>query len=365
VPNISRHRGDTFPIILYLTDEDTGRPFPIPGGSTFLFTVNGNASPTDASDQVFQSVGEIVNASLGSVRFPVDPAAADILGTFYHDAQMTGPTGLIRTVDHGEYVVEQDITKEGFYGPAMVWNVEGEAIGSPPTNVFDTWGEDEEVRLIPVDGKEPLTPFTKEVWAKAGNPTYYGSVYITLDVADLGINLDSGRFRFEAVLRNPGWGVDGNVSLYFHIGEDQWYPEFDDHRMLVAAVFDSGHHWTWVQPYPSWVGQDLYEHTQEWAEGFPQIGYYLYQCEVDFIAKVYKDRIVGHWAGDQGGQATPWLEFNFPYEFDNAEMAAQQIEVWVGNKNNVDEHIMLTQVWLGPITDPFPGGEVLTSNYGV
>jgi hypothetical protein len=111
--NISRSRGDTYPVALDLKDEDSGQPYAIPSGSTFLLTVSEISLPDDASEQVFQSAGEVFNASLGMVRFPISAEAADILGTFYHDIQMTSQAGLIRTVDRGQYVVKQDITKDG------------------------------------------------------------------------------------------------------------------------------------------------------------------------------------------------------------------------------------------------------------
>lgn len=102
--SITRKRGDTYPIELRL-----GKP--IPDGATFLLTVDPKKDPKSSSTNLFQLTGTILDQQKGYVEFPVSSSAADHVGDFYYDAQMTDESGLKYTVADGKYKLNQDITK--------------------------------------------------------------------------------------------------------------------------------------------------------------------------------------------------------------------------------------------------------------
>lgn len=107
---ISRFRGDTYPIRIYLKDS-TGAALPVTGCS-FLMTVNANENPDDIDDQVFQIVGVVYgDGTAGIVDFEVDAVNADHLGKFYYDVQMTDALNHQRTILKGAFRFTQDITK--------------------------------------------------------------------------------------------------------------------------------------------------------------------------------------------------------------------------------------------------------------
>ena len=105
--NITRYRADDYPE--RATIRFGGVPIDLTGCS-FLMTVNRVAKPADTSDQVFQSVGEIVvPASNGQVEFPI--AGTTDPGEYFFDMEMTDTNGKVKTFKDGEYLVLQDITK--------------------------------------------------------------------------------------------------------------------------------------------------------------------------------------------------------------------------------------------------------------
>ena len=108
--NITRTRGDTFPMQFTLKDS-SGTAIDITGFS-FLMTVDPSAAPSDATGNLFQLTGTITDAVNGVFQFPISAMQADQTpGEYFHDVQMTDAGGFIRTIVTGTFTFEQDITK--------------------------------------------------------------------------------------------------------------------------------------------------------------------------------------------------------------------------------------------------------------
>ena len=106
---IERVRGDTYPFVLSIQDA-AGAPIDVTGFS-FLLTVDPSDEPADATNNLFQLVGAIIDAANGKVQFTPTTLDADHVGEFFHDVQQTDGTGAIRTIAKGPYNLSQDITK--------------------------------------------------------------------------------------------------------------------------------------------------------------------------------------------------------------------------------------------------------------
>lgn len=109
VANLTRRRGDTYPIDLSVVDTE-GSPVDITG-ATFKLTVSSEEAPTDTTGQLFQVAGSIVNAAAGTVTFAPSASNTDAVGTYYYDIEMTDDAGVITTLVTGEFILLQDITK--------------------------------------------------------------------------------------------------------------------------------------------------------------------------------------------------------------------------------------------------------------
>lgn len=110
--DITRVRGDDYPLQVALTDEDDAAididTF------TFNWTVDTIEDPADELTQVFKVAGEIVvPATDGVVEFPPTPAQMDLdpdTDYFYEISQVdTGP--FKRTIMRGKLIIEQDKDK--------------------------------------------------------------------------------------------------------------------------------------------------------------------------------------------------------------------------------------------------------------
>lgn len=108
--NIERRRGDTYPVRLFITNNNA--PFNISGAALSL-TVNTSAAPVGGVPAPeFTLTGTIVDPSGGVVEFAPSAAQADQTpATYYYDVQLTTSGGAILTVVSGKWIVEQDITK--------------------------------------------------------------------------------------------------------------------------------------------------------------------------------------------------------------------------------------------------------------
>jgi hypothetical protein len=81
-------------------------------GWEFVLTVNREENPTDVAEQIAQMTGTVTDGPNGQVGFP--PQYADMLevGTFYFDIEATDATGHTDTIDKGQFIILQDITKQ-------------------------------------------------------------------------------------------------------------------------------------------------------------------------------------------------------------------------------------------------------------
>ena len=107
---IERMRGDSYADEFSIKVVETGLPLNIVGCS-FLMTLDPQSSPKTSSNNLYQLTGVIVSASQGKVSFAPSSVQANLLGSFYYDIQMVDGQGGKRTIDVGEYLYKQDITK--------------------------------------------------------------------------------------------------------------------------------------------------------------------------------------------------------------------------------------------------------------
>lgn len=110
IKHLRRRRGDTDPYQIVVTDADD-EAMDITAAS-FKLTVNSAAAPDDETDQVFQSAGSIIGAAEnGRVDFPLSADNADNAGSYYYDIEMTSAAGKLKTLQGGNFIMTQDITK--------------------------------------------------------------------------------------------------------------------------------------------------------------------------------------------------------------------------------------------------------------
>ena len=107
---INRIRGDTYADSLIVSNDSAGETANL-SGCSLLMTLNTVRNPTDNSTQVYQIVGEIVDAEAGIVEFIPTAEQADNVGLFYYDIQMLDAQGIRRTLVKDVYQYIQDITK--------------------------------------------------------------------------------------------------------------------------------------------------------------------------------------------------------------------------------------------------------------
>lgn len=107
----TRTRGDTYVDEFVVTSKITGAVIDITTGYDFLLTLDTRKKPDDATTQVYQLAGVIIDGPNGIVGFSPTATQADQLGKFYYDIEMTDPAGRIRTIELDKYTYTQDITK--------------------------------------------------------------------------------------------------------------------------------------------------------------------------------------------------------------------------------------------------------------
>lgn len=106
--DITRKRGDTYAIEFVVKNDDVVVDIT---DCTFLLTVDPAKTPTDATNNLFQLTGVIIDAPAGTVAFTPTAEQVDHIGKFFYDIQMTNAAGAIRTITKAKFVLEQDITK--------------------------------------------------------------------------------------------------------------------------------------------------------------------------------------------------------------------------------------------------------------
>ncbi len=108
--NIIRRRGDTFPYVIQCVDKCSGDPIDVTGYS-FLMVVDPSQDPLGSTNNIAQMAGIITEATNGVVEFTPDTNEADNFGNYYYDIQWTDTNAKDRTIDHGKYILKQDIAK--------------------------------------------------------------------------------------------------------------------------------------------------------------------------------------------------------------------------------------------------------------
>lgn len=136
---ITRTRGDTYPFTVTFRDS-SGVAVDLTGAS-FILTVNAEEDPTALQAPLFALAGTINAPTTGVVEFEMTESAADNVGPFYYDIQMTDAQGYIRTMMRGPFIMEQDITKNSY-----LWTAESKTAVDGTDGIWlglsdesDTW----------------------------------------------------------------------------------------------------------------------------------------------------------------------------------------------------------------------------------
>lgn len=106
--NIVQKRGDNRRVIFTIQNEDR-LAIDITNWTAFVMTINSEKTPIDASNEITEQTGTILDGVNGKVAFPVDNTIS--VGYYYYDAQAVDHNGEIITFVEGQYIVRQDITK--------------------------------------------------------------------------------------------------------------------------------------------------------------------------------------------------------------------------------------------------------------
>lgn len=106
--DITRKRGDTRRVTFRITDT-VGSCIDLTNWVGFTMTVNSDPVPVDATDQIAQQTGIMVDAKNGRVAFVCDGTVP--IGDYYYDVQAVDSNSEIITLVDGAYNVVQDITK--------------------------------------------------------------------------------------------------------------------------------------------------------------------------------------------------------------------------------------------------------------
>jgi len=107
---IIRRRGDTRPYVIQCVDKCSGDPVDITGYG-FLMAVDPSKEPASSSNNIAQMTGIITDAANGVVEFTPSDVEADNVGNFFYDIQWTDLNSKDWTIDHGKYILKQDIAK--------------------------------------------------------------------------------------------------------------------------------------------------------------------------------------------------------------------------------------------------------------
>jgi hypothetical protein len=115
VSNITYKRGDNEPIHRNVT---VGGEAVDVTGWKFTLTVNAEEKPADTTNQLFQVIATLTDASIGSIDFyPTSEQTGD-LGSYYFDIEVIDAAGRKSTPESGAFLITQDITKTN---PGQTW----------------------------------------------------------------------------------------------------------------------------------------------------------------------------------------------------------------------------------------------------
>ena len=110
--DLTRTRGDTYRIVFRIKD-DANVSVDISTWTDFLLTVDPAKDPVDATNNVGQITGVVIDGPNGRVAFSPSGTVADATpNKYYYDCQAVDDNGEKRTFIKGKYEVKQDITKD-------------------------------------------------------------------------------------------------------------------------------------------------------------------------------------------------------------------------------------------------------------
>ncbi len=109
---IKMYRGDSYPIVITISDSSTGSAIDITGYS-FKLTVNSDQNPTSTANQQFTVDGVLdADPTTGKVSFTPTTTDTDITpGNYFYDIEMTDASGNVKTIAKSSFTISQDITK--------------------------------------------------------------------------------------------------------------------------------------------------------------------------------------------------------------------------------------------------------------
>jgi hypothetical protein len=91
-------------------DKCSGDPVDVTGYG-FLMCVDPSQDPLGSTNNIAQITGIITDGANGVVEFTPSDVEADNVGSFFYDIQWTDTNSKKRTIDHGKYILKQDIAK--------------------------------------------------------------------------------------------------------------------------------------------------------------------------------------------------------------------------------------------------------------
>lgn len=106
--NITRYRGDTYPIYVKVKNENS-IPVDITDW-TLVMSLCDTSSPT-VSDYVWQVTASVSEPESGIAFFDFTDEQMNLLGTYYYDIQILDQASKKRTIKKGSLVFFQDINK--------------------------------------------------------------------------------------------------------------------------------------------------------------------------------------------------------------------------------------------------------------
>lgn len=287
--NLTRTRGDTFPIRMTMTNPD-GTPMDLTNKQVLL-TVNTEEDPTDDSTQIFQIVGTITDALAGTVSFEWDAQIADFVGLFYFDVEVSD------VYVEPPYVAPNEWTAAGTIGERAI--IDGSEFwhGISDTTVLDqvnmTYREIDGIRVGMLEGSAggtlylyPYPPVSDLTAFGAGVFEFTGLFYIgapsmfRIEHGHSGSPNNYTRLTFS----NGFPPIEGRVTYtsfndLLAIWNDEQmefsatYPEWYQFRIRIAAM-DEDNGANGIGPSVKmnyWINGDT-EPTSWWFETYPAIG---------------------------------------------------------------------------------------------
>lgn len=109
--DITRVKGDTYALRLWLVDPDNGGALDLNNADTVTLTVDEREEPDDESTVVFQLVGQVIDPDKGIVDFPINATQANNLGDFFYNVTVVYLDTTVSTVSSGPFTFVENIAE--------------------------------------------------------------------------------------------------------------------------------------------------------------------------------------------------------------------------------------------------------------